>query len=179
MPVNAIVRDADPNSQQALDALRHSCAHVMAQAVQELFPGTKLTIGPAIENGFYYDFDSEHRFSEDDFLKIEKRMGGPNICSISNDCIVPIEPIRNTMRRPGARMGRVMRHTVTNVLAPLMRAISSSDEFIVRNNGTSNTILMAMAVCARCTQMMPAKVLMSNAGWRTKGSTDSAAFMIP
>ena len=74
MPAADIVRDADPNSSQALDALRHSCAHVMAQAVQELFPGTKLTIGPAIENGFYYDFDSTHRFSEEDFLKIEKRM---------------------------------------------------------------------------------------------------------
>jgi threonyl-tRNA synthetase len=69
-----IVRSADPNSPEALDALRHSCAHVMAQAVQELFPGTKITIGPAIENGFYYDFDSPHRFSEEDFLPIQKRM---------------------------------------------------------------------------------------------------------
>ena len=64
----------DPNSQEALDALRHSSAHVMAQAVQELFPGTKITIGPAIEHGFYYDFDSEHRFSEDDFKAIERKM---------------------------------------------------------------------------------------------------------
>ncbi len=62
------------NSQEFLDALRHSCAHVMAQAVQKLFPGTKITIGPAIENGFYYDFDSPHRFTEEDFPKIEKRM---------------------------------------------------------------------------------------------------------
>jgi threonyl-tRNA synthetase len=69
-----IVRSDDPNSPAALDALRHSCAHVMAQAVQELFPGTKITIGPAIENGFYYDFDSPHRFTEEDFLPIEKRM---------------------------------------------------------------------------------------------------------
>ncbi len=74
MPATDIVRTADPNSQEALDALRHSCAHVMAQAVQELFPGTKITIGPAIENGFYYDFDSPHRFSEADFPAIEKRM---------------------------------------------------------------------------------------------------------
>jgi threonyl-tRNA synthetase len=74
MPATDIVHAADPNSQEALDALRHSCAHVMAQAVQELFPGTKLTIGPAIENGFYYDFDSPHRFSEEDFKAIEKRM---------------------------------------------------------------------------------------------------------
>ncbi|MCM2305250.1 MAG: threonine--tRNA ligase [Elusimicrobia bacterium] len=74
MPAADIVRSADPNSQEALDALRHSCAHVMAQAVQELFPGTKITIGPAIEHGFYYDFDSEHRFTEEDLPKIQKRM---------------------------------------------------------------------------------------------------------
>ena len=74
MPATDIVHAADPNSQEALDALRHSCAHVMAQAVQELFPGTKITIGPAIENGFYYDFDSPHRFCEEDFLPIQKRM---------------------------------------------------------------------------------------------------------
>ena len=61
-------------AQAALDALRHSCAHLMAQAVQELFPGTKITIGPAIENGFYYDFDGPHQFTLDDLPKIEKRM---------------------------------------------------------------------------------------------------------
>jgi threonyl-tRNA synthetase len=74
MAAKDIVLSEDPNSTEALDALRHSCAHVMAQAVQELFPGTKITIGPAIENGFYYDFDSTHRFTEEDFLPIEKRM---------------------------------------------------------------------------------------------------------
>src|SRR5271169_6263920 len=74
MHATDIVRAADPNAQESLDALRHSCAHVMAQAVQELFPGTKITIGPAIENGFYYDFDSPHHFTEEDLPKIEKRM---------------------------------------------------------------------------------------------------------
>src|SRR5262249_20802942 len=74
MPATDIVHAADPNSQEALDALRHSCAHVMAQAVQEFFPGTKITIGPAIENGFYYDFDSEHHFTPEDLAKIEARM---------------------------------------------------------------------------------------------------------
>src|SRR3989338_7040465 len=57
-----------------LDKLRHSCSHVMAQAVQELWPGTKVTIGPAIENGFYYDFDSKEYFTDDDLAKIEKAM---------------------------------------------------------------------------------------------------------
>ena len=61
-------------SKEALDALRHSTSHVMAQAVQELFPGTKIAIGPVVEDGFYYDFDSEHRFTEEDFPAIEKRM---------------------------------------------------------------------------------------------------------
>ncbi|OGS57781.1 MAG: hypothetical protein A3J79_00760 [Elusimicrobia bacterium RIFOXYB2_FULL_62_6] len=49
-------------------------AHVMAQAVIELFPGTKLAIGPDIENGFYYDFDTEHHFVPEDLPKIEKKM---------------------------------------------------------------------------------------------------------
>ncbi|MBI4669906.1 MAG: threonine--tRNA ligase, partial [Elusimicrobia bacterium] len=57
-----------------LEKLRHSCSHVMAQAVQELFPGTKVAIGPTIEDGFYYDFDSPHRFVIEDFESIEKRM---------------------------------------------------------------------------------------------------------
>jgi len=64
----------DKNSIEYLNALRHSCAHVMAQAVQELYPGTKITIGPAIADGFYYDFDSEHKFTDEDLPKIEKRM---------------------------------------------------------------------------------------------------------
>src|SRR5438105_8710955 len=57
-----------------LNNLRHSTAHVMAQAVQELFPDTKLTIGPPIEDGFYYDFDSPHHFVPEDLEKIESRM---------------------------------------------------------------------------------------------------------
>jgi threonyl-tRNA synthetase len=57
-----------------LDTLRHSCAHIMAQAVKELWPGTKLAIGPSIEDGFYYDFDKETPFTDDDLAKIEKKM---------------------------------------------------------------------------------------------------------
>lgn len=57
-----------------LSVLRHSCAHVMAQAVKRLFPGTKLGIGPAIEDGFYYDFDSSHKFIPEDLEKIEEKM---------------------------------------------------------------------------------------------------------
>ena len=57
-----------------IETVRHSLAHVMAAAVQKLYPDVKFAGGPAIENGFYYDFDTEHRFSEEDFAKIEKEM---------------------------------------------------------------------------------------------------------
>ena len=58
----------------ALSIIRHDCAHVMAEAVQELFPGTQVTIGPAIENGFYYDFARKTPFTTDDLKKIENKM---------------------------------------------------------------------------------------------------------
>lgn len=57
-----------------IETIRHSLAHVMAAAVQKLYPDVKFAGGPAIENGFYYDFDTEHRFSEEDFEKIEHEM---------------------------------------------------------------------------------------------------------
>ncbi len=57
-----------------LDRLRHSCSHVMAQAVKELWSDTRVAIGPAIDNGFYYDFDKETPFTDNDLKKIEKRM---------------------------------------------------------------------------------------------------------
>ncbi|MDQ1416161.1 MAG: threonyl-tRNA synthetase, partial [Acidimicrobiaceae bacterium] len=62
------------DSADGLKILRHSTAHVLAQAVQQLFPGAKLGIGPPIENGFYYDFDVEVPFSAEDLKAIEKRM---------------------------------------------------------------------------------------------------------
>src|SRR5262245_57833885 len=54
-----------PDSTDGLEVLRHSCAHLMAQAVQRLFPGTEITIGPVIENGFYYDFKRPEGFTPD------------------------------------------------------------------------------------------------------------------
>jgi threonyl-tRNA synthetase len=62
------------DSREALETLRHDASHVMAEAVQELFPGTQVTIGPSIEDGFYYDFAREEPFSLDDLAKIEQRM---------------------------------------------------------------------------------------------------------
>ncbi len=67
----AIVTERD---EEALELLRHDAAHVMAQAVQELYPGTQVTIGPTIEDGFYYDFAREAPFTPDDLKKIEQRM---------------------------------------------------------------------------------------------------------
>jgi threonyl-tRNA synthetase len=59
---------------EGLELLRHDCAHIMAEAVQELFPGTQVTIGPVIEDGFFYDFARDKPFTEDDLEVIEKRM---------------------------------------------------------------------------------------------------------
>src|SRR5688572_10025086 len=63
-----------PKSPEGLDILRHSTSHLLAQAVQELFPGAQVTIGPVIENGFYYDFSYKRPFTPDDLAAIEKRM---------------------------------------------------------------------------------------------------------
>ena len=66
-----MIPNANPNE---LETLRHSCAHLMAQAVQELFPGTQVTIGPVIEDGFFYDFHRDKAFVPEDLEKIENRM---------------------------------------------------------------------------------------------------------
>lgn len=60
--------------EEGLELIRHDAAHILAQAVQELFPGTQVTIGPVVDDGFYYDFAREEPFSSDDFEKIEKKM---------------------------------------------------------------------------------------------------------
>ena len=71
---NAAVEIVTSDSEEGLDVLRHSTSHLMAQAVENLFPGTKLGIGPTIAKGFYYDFDSEHVFTPEDLALIEKEM---------------------------------------------------------------------------------------------------------
>ncbi|RMH37965.1 MAG: threonine--tRNA ligase [Gammaproteobacteria bacterium] len=67
----SIITDRDP---EGLEIIRHSTAHLLAQAVQDLFPGAQVTIGPVIENGFYYDFAYERPFTEEDLRRIEQRM---------------------------------------------------------------------------------------------------------
>ncbi|NIZ02369.1 threonine--tRNA ligase [Thalassospira lucentensis] len=71
---DATIEIVTKGHQEVLPLIRHDCAHVMAEAVQELYPDTQVTIGPSIENGFYYDFARETPFTPDDLVKIEKQM---------------------------------------------------------------------------------------------------------
>src|SRR5437660_5023748 len=74
VPDRAQIEIVTPKSEAGLDTIRHSTAHLMAMAVQELFPGTQVTIGPVIENGFYYDFGTDRPFSDEDLRRIEEKM---------------------------------------------------------------------------------------------------------
>jgi threonyl-tRNA synthetase len=74
VPDNAKIEIITPKSETGLDTIRHSTAHLMAMAVQELFPGTQVTIGPVIENGFFYDFGTDRPFTDDDLRRIEEKM---------------------------------------------------------------------------------------------------------
>ncbi len=71
---NARVKILTRDDPEALELIRHDAAHVMAEAVQDLYPGTQVTIGPVIENGFYYDFYREESFTPEDLAKIEEKM---------------------------------------------------------------------------------------------------------
>lgn len=102
---------------RALEVIRHSTAHVMAQAVQQLFPGTQVTIGPAIDNGFYYDFyrPDGKTFTEEDLARIEKRMG--EIIAGQHD--FRREPIsREEARRMFERMGEKFKVEIIDRIPP-------------------------------------------------------------
>jgi threonyl-tRNA synthetase len=71
---NARIEIVTPKSEAGLDTIRHSTAHLMAMAVQELFPGTQVTIGPVIDNGFFYDFGTDRPFTDEDLRNIEAKM---------------------------------------------------------------------------------------------------------
>lgn len=79
------------DDKEALDILRHSCAHVMAEAVKQLFPNVKVAIGPSTESGFYYDFDREAAFTEEDLSLIEKKMH--SIISGNEPFVREVKPI--------------------------------------------------------------------------------------
>jgi len=74
IPADAAIRIITAKDDEGVELIRHDAAHVLAQAVQELFPGTQVTIGPVIEDGFFYDFARDEPFSIDDFEKIEAKM---------------------------------------------------------------------------------------------------------
>jgi threonyl-tRNA synthetase len=74
VPEGAKVEIVTPKSEAGIDTIRHSTAHLMAHAVQELFPGTQVTIGPVIENGFFYDFGTDRPFTDEDLRRIEEKM---------------------------------------------------------------------------------------------------------
>ena len=82
---DASVEFISADTSEGLHAIRHTAAHVMAQAIQHLFPGTKFAIGPAIANGFYYDLDSEHVFTPEDLAAIEKEMA--KIVKVNNPLV--------------------------------------------------------------------------------------------
>ena len=71
---DCLVKIFTSKNREGLETIRHDMAHILAMAVQELFPGTQVTIGPLIENGFYYDFARKESFTEDDLIKIENKM---------------------------------------------------------------------------------------------------------
>jgi threonyl-tRNA synthetase len=74
VPDGAKIEIVTPKSEAGIDTIRHSTAHLMAMAVQELFPGTQVTIGPVIENGFFYDFGTDRPFTDEDLRRIEEKM---------------------------------------------------------------------------------------------------------
>ena len=99
----------------ALETIRHSCAHLMAQAVQELFPGTQVTIGPVIEDGFFYDFSRKDAFVPEDLVKIEKRMKELAAADIP---IVRSEISREEAKKKFSDMGEIFKVEIIESIDP-------------------------------------------------------------
>ena len=98
-----------------LETIRHSCAHLMAQAVQELFPGTQVTIGPVIEDGFFYDFSRKDAFVPEDLIKIEKRMKELAAADIP---IVRSEISREEAKKKFSDMGEIFKVEIIESIDP-------------------------------------------------------------
>ena len=98
-----------------LETIRHSCAHLMAQAVQELFPGTQVTIGPVIEDGFFYDFSRKDAFVPEDLVKIEKRMKELAAADIP---IVRSEISREEAKKKFSDMGEIFKIEIIESIDP-------------------------------------------------------------
>jgi threonyl-tRNA synthetase len=117
-----IITRRDP---EALELIRHDAAHVLAMAVQELFPGTQVTIGPAIEDGFYYDFARDAAFTPDDLPKIEARM---------HEIVARDLPTRRTVW-PRDEAIRHFEEIGEHYKAELIRDLPSSDEISIYYHG--------------------------------------------
>jgi threonyl-tRNA synthetase len=112
-------------SPEALELIRHDCAHVLAEAVQALFPGTQVTIGPNIENGFFYDFARDTPFTTEDFEKIEAKM---------REIIARNEPfVREVWKRDEAI--RHFKSIGENYKAEIIRDLPETDEISVYRQG--------------------------------------------
>ena len=98
-----------------LETIRHSCAHLMAQAVQELFPGTQVTIGPVIEDGFFYDFSRKDAFVPEDLVKIEQRMKELAAADIP---IVRSEISREEAKKKFSDMGEIFKVEIIESIDP-------------------------------------------------------------
>ena len=98
-----------------LETIRHSCAHLMAQAVQDLFPGTQVTIGPVIEDGFFYDFSRKDAFVPEDLVKIEKRMKELAAADIP---IVRSEISREEAKKKFSDMGEIFKVEIIESIDP-------------------------------------------------------------
>lgn len=118
----AIITERDD---AGLEVIRHSTAHLLAMAVQELFPGTQVTIGPVIEDGFYYDFASGHHFTPEDLEKIEQRME-----QIVNDDL-PVE--RVVMSR--ARAVELFRNMGEHYKVQIIEALPEGEELSIYQQG--------------------------------------------
>ena len=84
------VRIITPKDKEGLEVIRHDAAHIMAMAVQELYPGTQVTIGPVIQDGFFYDFSRKDPFTEDDLNKIEQRMSEIIVRDVKTKRVQPV-----------------------------------------------------------------------------------------
>ena len=147
-------------SEKGVEITRHSAAHIMAQAVQRLFPGTKVTIGPVIENGFFYDFDPEKPFTEEDLVKIEEEMG--KIVK-ENYEFKRSEMSAEDAKKMFAEMGENYKVEIINDLGVDKVSIYQQGEFIDLCRGTH----------IPSTGFLKAFKLMSTAGAYWRGNSDN------
>ena len=155
----AIITDRD---EEGLDTIRHSTAHLMAMAVQELFPGVQVTIGPVIEDGYFYDFATGHKFSSEDLQKIEKRM-----LEITKDDL-PIE--RMVMERDQAI--RMFRDMGEHYKVQIIEALPEGEEVSIYKQGVWTDLCRGPHVPS--TGKLKAFKLMKVAGayWRGDSSNE-------